>query len=84
MKLVHTNIVFFRIEPELPRGGSKSSADEFVKRLLNPTSTELAAVKAIHMGSNNVRMVFYNDISFEDTKATLDAIKSVFTSWALQ
>lgn len=83
MELVHTNMVFFKINPLLPvsDGKSECSAAEFVNKLLDADYNETAVIKVLHMGENVIRAVFYNDVSSEDAKKALKAIKNVFRKW---
>jgi len=81
INFVHTNMVFFKVNEHLPCGESHNAGAELIRKLQNPTSDDLAVVKAMHVGGNQIRVVFYNDISTTDTEAAVKAVKHVFTNW---
>lgn len=83
MDLIQTNMIFFKINENISTGTELSSADEFIRRLSHPKSDSFVPVKALHMGSSMIRMVFYNGISFDDTKLAEKAIKNVFDNWEI-
>lgn len=78
---VQTNMVFFTINPDLPKGESTNSGAEFIRKLQNPSTPDLPIVKAINVGGTDIRMVFYNDVKEEDAKNALIAVKNVFDNW---